>query len=208
MNILSETKLMEGLTPINIVCNKSPTRPIEFTFDRDLSLALGDAFYREILSIYQYPEFLSDSEEVKKLIGKPLTDITLNTVYSLDKNDCSLDSVGNEEYHSIISNSASYKDMVSDTIKEGQEDLVEVIYYFFDFQNEDHKVTVALSTKNYICRPSYISLWGCAEDTTDKELSHPHWTHFTSVDYDSLKDHPIEERIDDLLMISTQITSN
>ena len=199
---MENTELLVGLTPLDIMTNSnadnSPFYLIKLCFDQDVEVAITDAD-----TICAFPEIIDIVGDVKALIGKPLTVSSVRHEYVFGTNT-DLSIIEDVRLREIIANTGAYKaDRVGKSPK-SLTDLEEVKFTVFELANEDVSVLITMVVYSHSCDPSYLAMYVASDpEVLCKEPYY--WEEITGRDFESMIEHPIEERLDDFVMVSAKI---
>ena len=199
---MENTELLVGLTPLDIMTNSnagnSPFYLIKLCFDQDVEVAITGAD-----TICAFPEIIDIVGDVKALIGKPLTVSSVRHEYVFGTNT-DLSIIEDVRLREIIANTGAYKaDRVGKSPK-SLTDLEEVKFTVFELANEDVSVLITMVVYSHSCDPSYLAMYVASDpEVLCKEPYY--WEEITGRDFESMIEHPIEERLDDFVMVSAKI---
>ena len=199
---MENTELLVGLTPLDIMTNSnagnSPFYLIKLCFDQDVEVVITDAD-----TICAFPEIIDIVGDVKALIGKPLTVSSVRHEYVFGTNT-DLSIIEDVRLREIIANTGAYKaDRVGKSPK-SLTDLEEVKFTVFELANEDVSVLITMVVYSHSCDPSYLAMYVASDpEVLCKEPYY--WEEITGRDFESMIEHPIEERLDDFVMVSAKI---
>lgn len=198
---MENTELLVGLTPLDIITNSTVGTTIclvKLCFDQDVEVVITDAD-----TICAFPEIIDIVGDVKALIGKPLTVSSVRHEYVFGTNT-DLSIIEDVRLREIIANTGAYKaDRVGKSPK-SLTDLEEVKFTVFELANEDVSVLITMVVYSHSCDPSYLAMYVASDpEVLCKEICH--WEEITGRDFESMIEHPIEERLDDFVMISSKI---
>ena len=198
---MENTELLVGLTPLDIITNSTVGTTIclvKLCFDQDVEVVITDAD-----TICAFPEIIDIVGDVKALIGKPLTVSSVRHEYVFGTNT-DLSIIEDVRLREIIANTGAYKaDRVGKSPK-SLTDLEEVKFTVFELANEDVSVLITMVVYSHFCDPSYLAMYVASDpEVLCKEICH--WEEITGRDFESMIEHPIEERLDDFVMVSAKI---
>lgn len=198
---MENTELLVGLTPLDIITNSTVGTTIclvKLCFDQDVEVVITDAD-----TICAFPEIIDIVGDVKALIGKPLTVSSVRHEYVFGTNT-DLSIIEDVRLREIIANTGAYKaDRVGKSPK-SLTDLEEVKFTVFELANEDVSVLITMVVYSHSCDPSYLAMYVASDpEVLCKEPYY--WEEITGRDFESMIEHPIEERLDDFVMISAKI---
>ncbi len=198
---MENTELLVGLTPLDIITNSTVGTTIclvKLCFDQDVEVVITDAD-----TICAFPEIIDIVGDVKALIGKPLTVSSVRHEYVFGTNT-DLSIIEDVRLREIIANTGAYKaDRVGKSPK-SLTDLEEVKFTVFELANEDVSVLITMVVYSHSCDPSYLAMYVASDpEVLCKEPYY--WEEITGRDFESMIEHPIEERLDDFVMISSKI---
>ena len=199
---MENTELLVGLTPLDIMTNSnagnSPFYLIKLCFDQDVEVAITDADY-----ICVAPELVDIHGDVKALIDKPLTVAGVRHEYVFsDNTDLSI--IEDVRLREVIANNNTYKTFVMKKSPNTNTNWKEVKFTILELANEDVSVLLTMVASSLFCGPSYINMYVASDpEVLCKEICH--WEEITGRDFESMIEHPIEERLDDFVMISSKI---
>lgn len=198
---MENTELLVGLTPLDIITNSTVGTTIclvKLCFDQDVEVVITDAD-----TICAFPEIIDIVGDVKALIGKPLTVSSVRHEYVFGTNT-DLSIIEDVRLREIIANTSAYKaDRVGKSPK-SLTDLEEVKFTVFELANEDVSVLITMVVYSHSCDPSYLAMYVASDpEVLCKEPYY--WEEITGRDFESMIEHPIEERLDDFVMISAKI---
>ena len=198
---MENTELLVGLTPLDIITNSTVGTTIclvKLCFDQDVEVVITDAD-----TICAFPEIIDIVGDVKALIGKPLTVSSVRHEYVFGTNT-DLGIIEDVRLREIIANTGAYKaDRVGKSPK-SLTDLEEVKFTVFELANEDVSVLITMVVYSHSCDPSYLAMYVASDpEVLCKEPYY--WEEITGRDFESMIEHPIEERLDDFVMVSAKI---
>ncbi len=198
---MENTELLVGLTPLDIITNSTVGTTIclvKLCFDQDVEVVITDAD-----TICAFPEIIDIVGDVKALIGKPLTVSSVRHEYVFGTNT-DLSIIEDVRLREIIANTGAYKaDRVGKSPK-SLTDLEEVKFTVFELANEDVSVLITMVVYSHSCDPSYLAMYVASDpEVLCKEPYY--WEEITGRDFESMIEHPIEERLDDFVMVSAKI---
>ena len=198
---MENTELLVGLTPLDIITNSTVGTTIclvKLCFDQDVEVVITDAD-----TICAFPEIIDIVGDVKALIGKPLTVSSVRHEYVFGTNT-DLSIIEDVRLREIIANTGAYKaDRVGKSPK-SLTDLEEVKFTVFELANEDVSVLITMVVYSHSCDPSCLAMYVASDpEVLCKEPYY--WEEITGRDFESMIEHPIEERLDDFVMISSKI---
>ena len=208
---MENTELLVGLTPLDIITNSTVGTTIclvKLCFDQDVEVVITDAD-----TICAFPEIIDIVGDVKALIGKPLTVSSVRHEYVFGTNT-DLSIIEDVRLREIIANTGAYKaDRVGKSPK-SLTDLEEVKFTVFELANEDVSVLITMVVYSHFCDPmfvyshfgdpSYLAMYVASDpEVLCKEPYY--WEEITGRDFESMIEHPIEERLDDFVMVSAKI---
>lgn len=198
---MENTELLVGLTPLDIITNSTVGTTIclvKLCFDQDVEVVITDAD-----TICAFPEIIDIVGDVKALIGKPLTVSSVRHEYVFGTNT-DLSIIEDVRLREIIANTSAYKaDRVGKSPK-SLTDLEEVKFTVFELANEDVSVLITMVVYSHSCDPSYLAMYVASDpEVLCKEPYY--WEEITGRDFESMIEHPIEERLDDFVMVSAKI---
>ena len=198
---MENTELLVGLTPLDIMTNSTVGTTIclvKLCFDQDVEVVITDAD-----TICAFPEIIDIVGDVKALIGKPLTVSSVRHEYVFGTNT-DLSIIEDVRLREIIANTGAYKaDRVGKSPK-SLTDLEEVKFTVFELANEDVSVLITMVVYSHSCDPSYLAMYVASDpEVLCKEPYY--WEEITGRDFESMIEHPIEERLDDFVMVSAKI---
>ena len=198
---MENTELLVGLTPLDIITNSTVGTTIclvKLCFDQDVEVVITDAD-----TICAFPEIIDIVGDVKALIGKPLTVSSVRHEYVFGTNT-DLSIIEDVRLREIIANTGAYK---ADRVGKSPKiltDLEEVKFTVFELANEDVSVLITMVVYSHSCDPSYLAMYVASDpEVLCKEPYY--WEEITGRDFESMIEHPIEERLDDFVMISSKI---